>query len=69
MPFTDHYGFHLATDNQAAATAYDLGARSFVAWRADAMAHLDAAIELESALDEALHRLHRRRIAAANQLN
>ncbi len=48
MPFTDHYGFHLATDNQEAATAYDLGARSFVAWRADAMAHLDAAIELDA---------------------
>ena len=30
---------------------------------------LDAAIELESALDEALHRVHRRRLVSAERLN
>ncbi len=44
MPHNDHYGFDLSTGNAAAAAAYDRGARSFVAWRADAVGHLDAAI-------------------------
>jgi hypothetical protein len=44
MPHNDHYGFDLSTSNAAAAAAYDRGARSFVAWRADAVGHLDAAI-------------------------
>ena len=44
MSLTDHYGFDLSTDIIEAATAYDHGARSFVAWRADAMGYLDAAI-------------------------
>ena len=44
MSLTDHYGFDLSTDTTEAATAYDHGARSFVAWRADAMGYLDAAI-------------------------
>ncbi len=44
MAYTDHYGFELATDNAEAAAAYDRGARSFVAWRADAMGHLKEAI-------------------------
>lgn len=47
MPYSDHYGFDLATNNPTAATAYDRGARSFVAWRADAMGHLDAAIDAD----------------------
>ena len=47
MPQSDHYGFDLTTSNPAAAAAYDRGARSFVAWRADAMGHLDAAIEAD----------------------
>ena len=45
MAYSDHYGFGLATTNPAAATAFDSGARSFVAWRADAVGHLDRAIE------------------------
>lgn len=44
MPHNDHYGFDLSTSSAEAAAAYDRGARSFVAWRADAMGHLDAAI-------------------------
>ena len=47
MPHSDHYGFDLSTDTTEAAAAYDRGARSFVAWRADAMSHLDAAIEAD----------------------
>ena len=47
MPYSDSYGFELTTDNQEAAKAYDRGACSFVAWRADAMGHLDAAIEAD----------------------
>ena len=41
---TDTYGFALSTGNKVAAEAYDTGARSYVAWRADAVGHLDAAI-------------------------
>ena len=44
MALLDHYGFGLSTGNAEAAEAYDKGARSFVAWRADAMDHLNAAI-------------------------
>ncbi len=44
---TDSYGFSLSTSNPAAAKAYDAGARSFVAWRADAMVHLNAAIDAD----------------------
>ncbi|MCA8929423.1 MAG: tetratricopeptide repeat protein [Alphaproteobacteria bacterium] len=44
---TDSYGFAMTTANPAAAEAFDAGARSFVAWRADAMAHLNAAIEAD----------------------
>ena len=44
MPHVDHYGFDLATNSAEAAAAYDRGARSFVAWRADAMGHLKEAI-------------------------
>lgn len=44
---TDSYGFALSTSNPAAAKAYDDGARSFVGWRADAMVHLNAAIEAD----------------------
>lgn len=44
---TDSYGHALSTSNEAAASAYDAGARSFVAWRADAMVHLNAAIEAD----------------------
>ena len=47
MPHSDYYGFDLSTDTTEAAAAYDRGARSFVAWRADAMSHLDAAIEAD----------------------
>lgn len=43
MP-TDAYGFDLATTTAEAAKAYDEGARAFVAWRADAVQLLDAAI-------------------------
>ena len=43
----DSYGYELFTTNAAAAEAYDRGARSFVAWKADAMAHLGAAIEAD----------------------
>lgn len=45
MSYSDYYGFDLSTGNSMAAEAYDRGARSFVAWRADAMGHLNAAIE------------------------
>lgn len=45
---SDTYGFELSTDSDAAAQAYDAGARSFVAWRADAMGHLDQAIEADA---------------------
>lgn len=45
--YSDTYGFELSTGQEAAAQAYDAGARSFVAWRADAMAHLDEAIETD----------------------
>ncbi len=41
---TDHYGFEFITSDPNAAKAYDKGARSFVAWRADTMEHLNAAI-------------------------
>ena len=44
MALLDHYGFGLSTGNAEAAEAYDKGARSFVAWRADTMDHLNAAI-------------------------
>ena len=44
---TDSYGYELSTTNAAAAEAYDKGARSFVGWKADAMAHLGAAIEAD----------------------
>ena len=44
---TDSYGYSLSTANPAAALAYDDGARSFIAWRADAMRHLNAAIEAD----------------------
>ena len=44
MALLDYYGFELSTGNAEAAEAYDKGARSFVAWRADAMDHLNAAI-------------------------
>jgi hypothetical protein len=47
MPHNDHYGYELATNTPDAAEAYDRGARSFVAWRADAVSHLDAAIEAD----------------------
>ena len=47
MPYSDHYGFELTTNNLTAASAYDRGARSFVAWRADAVDQLDAAIEAD----------------------
>lgn len=47
VPISDHYGFDLSTNNPSAAEAYDRGARSFVAWRADAVAHLDAAIDAD----------------------
>ncbi|MBM09764.1 MAG: hypothetical protein CMF69_09350 [Magnetovibrio sp.] len=40
----DYYGFELSAGNRTAAEAYDKGARSFVAWRADAMDYLNAAI-------------------------
>lgn len=43
----DHYGFDLAASNADAAAAYDAGGRSFVAWRADAMGHLDAAMDAD----------------------
>ncbi len=45
--FVDHFGFAMATPRARAAKAYDAGARSFVAWRADAMGHLDGAIEMD----------------------
>jgi len=49
MPvFTDHYGFDLVTTSDTAAEAYDAGARSFVAWRADAIGHLDAAMAADA---------------------
>ncbi len=41
---TDFYGFNLATGDAEAARFFDEGARSFVAWRADAVGHLDAAM-------------------------
>jgi len=44
MALLDYYGFELSTGNSEAAVAYDKGARSFVAWRADTMDHLNAAI-------------------------
>lgn len=44
---TDSYGYELSTVNTAAAKAYDDGARSFVGWKADAMGHLNAAIEAD----------------------
>jgi len=47
MTYSDHYGFDLASNNAKAVAAYDQGARSFVAWRADAVSHLDAAIEAD----------------------
>ncbi|MGI9521130.1 MAG: tetratricopeptide repeat protein [Hyphomicrobiaceae bacterium] len=47
MFLTDHYGFELSTQNAAAAASYDRAARSFVAWRADAVSHLDSAIEAD----------------------
>ncbi len=47
MPHSDHYGFDLSTNTTEAAAAYDRGARSFVPWRADAMSHLDAAVEAD----------------------
>ena len=40
----DFYGFEILTSNTNAAIAYDEGSRSFVAWRADTMEHLNAAI-------------------------
>jgi len=42
--FLDGYGYGLRTASADAAAAYDKGARSFVAWRADTVGHLDAAI-------------------------
>ena len=45
--FFDHFGFGMATSQPKAAKAYDSGARSFVAWRADAVGHLDAAMETD----------------------
>ena len=45
---TDYYGFDLSTANTEAAAAFDLGARSFVAWRADAIGYLDAAIAADA---------------------
>ena len=44
MALLDYYGFELSTGSAGAAEAYDKGARSFVAWRADTMDHLNAAI-------------------------
>ena len=44
MALLDYYGFELSTGDSEAAVAYDKGARSFVAWRADAMDHLNTAI-------------------------
>ena len=44
---TDSYGYSLSTANPAAAKAYDAGARSFIGWKADAMGHLNAAIEAD----------------------
>ena len=43
----DHYGFNVSTSNSDAAKAFNEGSRSFVAWRADAMVHLNNAIELD----------------------
>ena len=43
----DHYGFSLATDSADAAHAFDAGQRSFVAWRADAVGHLDQAMDAD----------------------
>ena len=40
----DFYGFEILTSNTNAAIAYNEGSRSFVAWRADTMEHLNAAI-------------------------
>ena len=41
---TDVYGFELSTTDAEAAAAWDAGARSFVAWQADAIEHLNAAM-------------------------
>ena len=43
--FIDHFGFRIATSVSEAADAYDAGARSFIAWRADTMGYLDAAMK------------------------
>jgi hypothetical protein len=49
MPgLSDHYGFEMSTTDAAAAAAYDTGGRSFVAWRADAIGHLNKAIEADA---------------------
>ena len=43
----DHYGFEVSTADPFAAEAFDAGAQSFVAWRADAISHLNKAIEAD----------------------
>lgn len=71
---TDSYGYDLSTSNPEAAAAYDRGARSFVGWKADAMGHLNAAIDadpnfLEPKLLKAwiLHAARTRKFAPAVQ--
>ncbi len=43
--FRDHFGFRLRTSAVESASAFNAAAQSFVAWHADTMGHLDAAIE------------------------
>jgi len=45
---SDSYGFEISTADPAAAAAFDEGARSFVAWRADAVGLLDKAIGMDA---------------------
>jgi hypothetical protein len=47
---TDLYGFPMSTADAVAAEACDAGVQSFVAWRADAIGRLDAAIAADAAL-------------------
>ena len=42
--FLDHFGFGITTSVAESASAYNAGAQSFVAWHADTIGHLDAAI-------------------------
>ena len=46
--FVDDFGFGMATSAPESANAFNVGAQSFVAWRADTIGHLDAAITADS---------------------